>query len=259
MSNTNYFLLRRLHSLLGVIPLGIFLFGHLTTNSMGILGTDAFEHKVALIHTLGPFLPLVEAAVIFIPLSIHIALGIYIALQAKMELGLSYKRNWAYNFQRWTGWVAFVYIVYHVLHLRFLHDSGAVPFSFALTDMFSGELAWLYVPLYLIGSLAVIFHFANGLCTFCMTWGITTGQMSQRYLAYAATGVGAILTAMMFASVVGFYREGLVYRQMNDQARDQLIERLVHYIPELDTDAALEFMNEKFPLPGSGTMSKDSM
>ncbi len=228
MNNTNYFLLRRIHSLLGVIPLGVFLFNHLLTNSTGIVSAEFFEEKVYLIHLLGPVLPLVEAAVIFIPLAIHIALGVYIATTSRIEVGsnLPYGRNWAYAFQRWTGWIALVFIVYHVIHLRFLHDMDAVPFSVELGHMFAGMDALIFIPAYFIGAMAVIFHFSNGLCTFCMTWGITVGPESQRKMAYAATGVGAILTAMLVASIVGFARFGAEIESMDPETYEETVAEL---------------------------------
>ena len=36
--NKHHFLLRRLHSLTGIVPIGLFLIGHLTTNSTIIWG-----------------------------------------------------------------------------------------------------------------------------------------------------------------------------------------------------------------------------
>jgi succinate dehydrogenase/fumarate reductase cytochrome b subunit (b558 family) len=138
MNNASYFLLRRLHSLLGIFPLGLFLFNHLLTNSTAMISAEFFEEKVKLIHMLGPLLPIVEAVLIFVPLSLHIALGIYIATQGKIEIsGLPYRRNYAYAFQRWTGWIALVYIAYHVIHLRFMHDMHAEPFSLVLARMFN--------------------------------------------------------------------------------------------------------------------------
>ena len=231
MTNAQYFLLRRLHSLLGVFPLGIFLFNHLLTNSTGMVSAKFFEEKVALIHMLGPVLPVVEAVMIFIPLAIHIVLGIYIAMQARYEQRgsmASYPRNWMYNFQRWTGWIALIFIVYHVIHLRFLHAPIDVkPFSVTLAEMFyNTPLAFIAVPAYIVGGLAVVFHFANGLCTFCMTWGITSSEKSQRAVAGGAWSLGALLTLMLLASVFAFNREGAKMAGMDDAARDAYVAEL---------------------------------
>ena len=201
MTNTQYFLLRRLHSLLGVVPLGVFLFAHLTTNSMAFFGQGAFEHKVGLIHELGPMLPFVEAAMIFIPLVLHIALGIWIALSAKSNIGrINYGRNWSYTMQRWTGWAAFAFLVYHTLWLRILDFPEQQYYSY-MVDLFQNPL---WVLIYFVGSAAIIFHFANGLCTFCMTWGITVGPRSQKWMAIIAFLVGMGLLSMLLASLYGF-------------------------------------------------------
>jgi len=202
MTSTQYFLIRRVHSLLGVIPLGVFLFAHMTTNSMALFGIEPFDHKVQLIHSLGPLLPVVEAVMIFIPLALHIVIGIVIALTGKSNVGqLGYGRNWAYSFQRWSGWVALAFIIYHTLSLRFIGVAAEEGFYGHLAVMF--KKPWFTV-LYFVGSLAVIYHFANGLCTFCMTWGITIGPKSQKNMAIAATIVGLALAGMMLASIAGF-------------------------------------------------------
>ncbi|MDX1971689.1 MAG: succinate dehydrogenase [Candidatus Sumerlaeia bacterium] len=207
MTNLQYFLIRRVHSLLGVIPLGLFLFGHLTTNSMSAFGEEAFTHKVELIHSLGPLLPFIEAAVIFIPLALHIIIGIIIALTARNNVDtLGYGRNWAYAFQRWSGWVALAFILWHTITLRFLDTANIAEYG---VPAFYRHLSVIFQnPLisggYILGGLAVIYHFANGLCTFCMTWGITVSEQSQKVMAGIAIGVGLLLTSMLLASIGGF-------------------------------------------------------
>lgn len=208
MSNTQYFLIRRIHSLLGVIPLGLFLFAHMTTNAMALFGEEAFVHKVELIHSLGPLLPFVEAGMIFIPLSLHIIIGIVIALQSKNNQGdLGYARNWAYTLQRWSGWLALVFILYHTITLRFLDTAdvgtyGVAAFYRSLSVQFQNPL---FILAYLAGGAAVIYHFANGLCTFCMTWGITVGEKSQKVMAYIAVAVGLALMGMLLSSIAGLH------------------------------------------------------
>ena len=229
MTNAQYFSLRRLHSLVGVFPLGVFLLNHLLVNASAMLGAEFFEHKVALIHSLGRLLPIVEAGFIFIPLAIHIALGVFIACQARYEVraGKEYGRNWAYIFQRITGWAALVYISYHVIHLSFLHAENSVkPYSVTLSEMFYGPMGMLYIPLYLAGGLAVIFHFANGLCTFCMTWGITVGAKSQKAMSFAAAGVGGLLSILLISSIAAFWREGSIRAGKTEAERASYTETL---------------------------------
>ncbi len=238
MTNLNYFLIRRVHSLTGVIPLGVFLIGHLTTNSMAAFGQEAFSHKVELIHSLGPLLPFVEAAMIFIPLAIHILLGIFIAFTGKSNAtDLGYGRNWAYTLQRWTGWAALAFIVYHTMELRFLDEPGARALTGSVLngkvltagDVFFMHLAEefqsvLYVLVYLLGGFAVIYHFANGLCTFCMTWGITVGARSQKTMSWIALATGLLLFGMLVAAIVGF-------RSAYDSAEYEAMRALLGGLP----------------------------
>lgn len=203
MTNEQYFLVRRLHSLLGVVPLGVFLFAHMTTNSMAFFSREAFDDKVDLIHSLGPLLPIVEAVVIMIPLALHIVIGIAIAVTARNESHLHYPRNWAYKMQRWSGWAALAFIVYHVVALRFLDLAGGKEnFYPYMAELFQNPL---WIAIYFLGGVAVIYHFANGLCTFCMTWGITVGPRSQRVMAGIATAAGIVLLGMLVSSIVGFH------------------------------------------------------
>ena len=72
----HYHLLRRLHSLSGVFPVGLFLLPHLTTNSSivwgrflgkseyGDAGVETFQHEVDFIHSL-PALEIIEWTVLF--------------------------------------------------------------------------------------------------------------------------------------------------------------------------------------------------
>ena len=61
-----HFALRRLHSLCGVLPIGVFLVVHLWTNLHAIRGRDAFRHAVGEIQTI-PALPLIELVAIIAP------------------------------------------------------------------------------------------------------------------------------------------------------------------------------------------------
>ena len=55
------FLLRRLHSLCGVLPIGAFLVVHLWTNLSAVRGRGAFRHAVGDIQAI-PALPAIEVA-----------------------------------------------------------------------------------------------------------------------------------------------------------------------------------------------------
>ncbi|PNZ36377.1 succinate dehydrogenase, partial [Staphylococcus felis] len=96
----NQFYLRRLHSLLGVIPLGAFLLVHLMVNHQATQGVEAFNKAAGFMDSL-PFLYALEFIMIYIPILYHAIYGIYIAFTATHNIGhYSYTRTWLFLFQR---------------------------------------------------------------------------------------------------------------------------------------------------------------
>lgn len=203
-----HFLLRKLHSLSGIVPIGAFLIEHLLTNSMAFKGREHFNADVRWIHGL-PYLPFVETLFIFLPLAFHALYGIRIAMTAKPNSGqYPYMANWRYTLQRVTGYVAFLFIVVHLAKFRFAHLLGWGPeFIHEGNDYFEitrrGLMEWrpwgVVVPatatfaFYYVGLLASVYHFCNGIWSFCISWGITVGERAQRRIGFAAAGLGAVL------------------------------------------------------------------
>ena len=112
------FLLRRLHSLSGVFPVGVFLVEHLWTNAKAMAGQAIFDRAVRDINHL-PLLPLIEIFGIFLPLAFHAGYGVKLALDGRPNVGkYPYSRNWLYMMQRVTGLVAFAFIAWHLWEFR---------------------------------------------------------------------------------------------------------------------------------------------
>jgi succinate dehydrogenase / fumarate reductase cytochrome b subunit len=225
----HYHLLRRLHSLSGVVPIGIFLFPHLLTNSSivwgqwlmagkyaeyGHAGVVTFQHEVNFIHSL-PFLPILEWAVLFIPIAFHAILGVWFATSGKHNVErYGYQDNWRYTFQRLSGYIAIVFIFMHVTSLRFQWTYGGLmgPFypdaasSSTAIHFQEGPLADLYIihAFYAIGVLSIVFHFANGLWTAAITWGLTISEQAQRRWGGVCAAVGVFLAVAGVAAIVGF-------------------------------------------------------
>lgn len=213
----NHFLLRRLHSLSGIVPIGAFLIVHLYTNSLAYLGPEAFnEHVRALHHT--PYLAMIEIAAIFAPLAFHAGYGVVIAKTARINVGeYGYADNWRYTVQRVSGWIALVFILIHLGHYRFAHWFGGKPYidtvgggmtPFDLTaagfDLWNASVLW--IGLYAVGLLASVYHFCNGIVTFCITWGITVGERSRRYVSVGAAALALLLLGFGFSSLIALNR-----------------------------------------------------
>ena len=210
----HHFLLRKLHSLTGIVPIGVFLIEHLLTNSLAAgwasstPGPERFNEAVHGLHNL-PYLWALELFGIFLPLAFHALYGVKIALTARPNAHeYPYLANRRYTLQRVTGYIALVFIVVHLLKFRFAHLVGWGDEFIGSSDPYEitrkGLQTWqpwkgLYVPawitfgFYIVGLAASVYHFANGIWTFCISWGITIGAQAQRKMGYACAVVGIVL------------------------------------------------------------------
>jgi succinate dehydrogenase / fumarate reductase cytochrome b subunit len=84
---SNTFLLRKLHQLTGIVPLGMFFFVHLYTNSTALNGAKVFNEHVGGIHEM-PYLLFIEIGGIFLPLLFHSVYGISAELRFRKKLVL---------------------------------------------------------------------------------------------------------------------------------------------------------------------------
>jgi hypothetical protein len=57
---------------------------------------------------------------------------------------------------------------------------------------------------YVLGLWAAVFHFCNGIWTFCISWGITVGAKAQRKMGFACTGLAALLLVWGHVSLAAF-------------------------------------------------------
>ena len=234
-----HFLLRRLHSLTGVMPVGVFVIFHLFTNAQmaaaPLIGEDFFQHEVEFIHSM-PALVFLEIFGLWLPIGFHAALGVWYTFSGRSNVHrYGWADNWRYTVQRVTGMLALVFIVLHIATLRwgwnifgwytpFYVDAVATggqviavepsgePLSLASASVaiaFQGGaegsvLAGALVTiLYLVGVLSVVFHWSNGLWTAAITWGLTTSVASMRRWGYVCAGLGVALTLFSLAAIWG--------------------------------------------------------
>lgn len=203
----NNFLLRRLHSLSGVVPVGAFLVEHFITNSFALGGRESYNEKVEFLTSL-PYLYVVEALFIFLPIIFHGLLGLWIVFSGEVNVGSQkYLRNWLYVIQRITGVFLLAYIAVHVWGTRFSGQEDMFELmSHKLAD--PGMLAF-----YIAGVVAATFHFANGLWGFMVTWGITVSPRSQQLSTYVCAGVFVAMTFAGVNSLLAFNGGALTFLQ----------------------------------------------
>ena len=138
-----------------------------------------------------PFVLVLETFVIYLPILFHGIYGVYIAFTAKNNVGrYGTYRNWMFLIQRITGIIAFVFIAIHVYQTRFQVLLGAEVNFDMMADILGSPFWFVF---YVVGVLAVVFHFANGLWSFMITWGITQSPKSQQIMSYVAIIVFVIV------------------------------------------------------------------
>lgn len=207
MKGNSYFS-RKLHSLVGLIPLGAFFVVHALTNYQAFeRGPEGFQNGVKLINSL-PLLPILEFILIYIPLLFHGIYGLYVAYQSNSNLGrFKYGRNWAFTAQRVTGVITFVFVFWHVYETRFQVYLGNISHE-ELGNVMNGIATNpLVFTLYIIGVVAASFHFANGIWAFLISWGITVGERAQRVSSKICIGIFIAISLLFILALVAFRRE----------------------------------------------------
>ncbi|HUE69589.1 MAG TPA: succinate dehydrogenase cytochrome b558 subunit [Pirellulaceae bacterium] len=213
----NEFLLRRLHSLSGIIPVGAYMVIHLLTNATVLdkHGTT-FQRMVYQIHSL-PFLLAIEWTFIFLPIIFHAVYGIVIVRTGMSNVSnYPYRKNWRYTLQRATGMIAFLFIFWHVFHMHgWIHSTrwleaiagwGGMFEKYNATSSAAAAMqASILIPIfYTLGVLSCVFHLANGIWTFGITWGLWTTPLAQRRADYACIGFGVVLALVSLGAIGGF-------------------------------------------------------
>jgi succinate dehydrogenase / fumarate reductase cytochrome b subunit len=209
---SNTFLLRKLHQLTGVVPLGAFFFVHMYTNSAAMNGAGSFNKHVQDIHDM-PYLIFIEIFGIFIPLLFHSIYGVLISGEAKANaISYSYGRNWFYVFQRVTGVFLFVFLVFHILNLRFGLIPGLESYGNPVAgnggrafDIVAAEFQSIAIlGFYIAGVVATAWHLAYGFWLFAVDWGIVIGEKAQRITLYGSIGLAIFLSAVGINAAVAF-------------------------------------------------------
>ncbi|MDR4982852.1 succinate dehydrogenase [Bacillus cereus] len=192
---------RKWHSLMGVIPVGVFLTQHLIVNNFATRGAEAFNKAAGFMELL-PFRYALEIFIIFLPILYHAIYGLYIAFTAKNNaVSYGYFRNWMFVFQRISGIVTLIFISWHVWQTRIQAMLGKEVNYDMMADILNNPAMFAF---YLVGVVSTIFHFANGLWTFCISWGITVSPRSQRISTYVTLAIFLGLSYVGVSALLAF-------------------------------------------------------
>ncbi len=199
-----HFWFRRMHSLSGVFPVGAFLIEHILSNSLITKGPEAYNGLIAMLTGL-PYVIFLEVFGIYLPILYHAFYGFYVMFSGKNNLS-SYPNtgNILYSLQRWTGMITFIYVVYHVYHTRLVNLLYGTEVSYErMAEIMSDPKNLIF---YVVGLAAVMFHFANGLWGFLISWGITVGPKSQKVSGVICAAIGIVLFVIGANSLIHLVR-----------------------------------------------------
>ena len=203
LSKEREFLWRRLHSLLGVVPVGLFLAFHLSLNFTAVGGEEVYNDATSMMELIPHSLLLaMEWIIIYIPLMFHAFYGIYIAFTATHNTKqFSTFRNWMFRLQRITGLFLVIFIAWHMFQTRIQKALGEeVNFNMMVEIVDNPAMLTFYI----VGIVSAAFHLANGLWTFMVSWGITQSKKSQQITTYITLVVFAILAIIGVAAIISF-------------------------------------------------------
>jgi|SRR5690625_602118 len=193
---------RRLHSLLGVVPISIFVVQHLIVNHFAVYGEESFNKAANFMGNL-PFTLMLETFIIYLPILFHAILGVYIVFVTRNNVKrYGYFRNWMFFLQRISGIITLIFIAWHVWQTRIQVALGNTEVNYQLME---GILTQpFYFWFYIISVIAVVFHMANGLWSFCVSWGIAQSPRSQQIVTYATVIVFFAVSYIGIRTIIQF-------------------------------------------------------
>ncbi len=198
------FVLDRLSSLAGALPLGLFVVGHILSQARA-LGTTSTR----------PLAPSstwvwIETVAVIAPLLLHAGIELSRSRFSSTNVRhYPHPRNWAWLLQRVSGVVALFFVSWHFFAMRWPllrgvseHDAFN-QLCATLSTTGPGGMPFAAIG-YLAGLSAVVYHLVNGVHGFCFTWGLVGSRRASRNLLRALTAFGVLLFAVSVLTVVYF-------------------------------------------------------
>lgn len=202
MADHREYMYKRLHSLLGVVPIGIFVIQHLIVNHFAVYGEESFNKAAGFMANL-PFVLLLEIFVIYLPILFHAVLGIYIVLATRNNVKrYGFFRNWMFYLQRVTGIITLVFIAWHVWQTRIQVALGNADVNYQLMEEILTQP--FYFWFYIVSIICVVFHLANGLWSFFVSWGIAQSPRSQQIITYATVAIFFVVSYIGIRTIIQF-------------------------------------------------------
>ncbi len=198
------FLRARVASAVSLLPLGAWTFVHLWHNLAAFQGAEAWQQAVT--EYPHPLAQLATLVLVLVPLAIHLAWGVS-RLGSTQPNNLRYATfaNLKYALQRLSAVGVLLFLGAH-LWLAMLRPRLVDGHAEAFSDL-SHEMHF-HMPtlvVYLLGTLGISYHLANGLHSFAMGWGLAVSRRALAKLDVWGVVAFVVLLLMSWGAIYGIY------------------------------------------------------
>jgi succinate dehydrogenase / fumarate reductase cytochrome b subunit len=199
--------LKRLHSLTGVVPLGFFLLEHIAVNATALAGPGAFRRAVETLDRT-PILPVLEIALIALPLAFHSVIGVLLATELN-EAGRLDFADRRVAIQRVTGILLLPYLIYHVWATRLSPEvlKGGADLIAIMGKQVASVPGFAF---HAVGVSLAAYHFGHGLRSFAVRWGLARDAAAERAVERLGLALSIVLGVAGVASLAAFARHAVV-------------------------------------------------
>lgn len=201
------FLSSRLASALALAPLGVWTIDHVWDNLAAFSGPN--EWQAAVTGHSHPVALVITSAVVLAPLVLHTIWGLD-RLRTSRPNNARYGTfaNLKYLLQRLSAVGVLLFLGAHIW-LAFIRPRFVLGHAETFADI-SREMRHHGPTLvvYLLGTLGVAYHLANGVYGVAMGWGLAASRSSLKKVEIASLALFAGLLAMSWGAVYAFWRAG---------------------------------------------------
>jgi succinate dehydrogenase / fumarate reductase cytochrome b subunit len=197
----------RLGTILALAPLGVWVVNHLWNNLAAFQGAKDWQQAVT--GHAHPVSELITFVLVLVPLFIHVIWGLRRLRHMKPNNGsYGYFGNLKFVLQRLSALGVLAFLGAH-LWLAFLSPRFFKHQPEQFTDI-AYEMAHNPPTLvvYLLGTLGVAYHLANGISTSAMALGLAVSPRAHKRFDTLAVVVLVLLLVMAWGAIFALYRAG---------------------------------------------------
>jgi succinate dehydrogenase / fumarate reductase cytochrome b subunit len=202
-SQTKYWI-GKLFSLVGILPIGIYVLVHLYHGTTSLSGAEAFNAQLAKGRSM-PFIVPIMILIVWIPIFFHGIYGLLAIKDSRPNLGrFRYFENLKYILQRLSGIGLLLFIPAHLYNTRIGPTLGGHEADF--NHMAEGMSQPITLAVYLLGILGVAYHLANGVWQASIGWGLVRSQKGMNRVQAFSMILFLVLLSLGYAAIWGLVR-----------------------------------------------------